>query len=138
MKIKVAELTGVQLDYWLAKSCGLDATLDARIGYVYMPKLPQWCDELTNEPQDWEPSTNPAQGQTIIEREHIATAPCRDPENGSVVWFAWVEGDDIARLECADGYFERSTAWHKDHGPTQLIAAMRAKVSSVYGDEVEV
>lgn len=120
MKIKVAELIGAELDYWVAKACGLNATLMADIGIVSIADEPQWYRQLANGCQNWAPSTDPAQGHTIIEREEIGIHPPGVSPHGE--WEAAVR---------------QHPDMYQATGPTALIAAMRAKVASVYGDEVE-
>lgn len=73
-------------------------------------------------------STNWEYGGLIIERERIYV--CFEP------WLSnrdhWEAGFDFAGDE-SGGY----TANHIAHGPTPLIAAMRAYVASKLGEEVE-
>ena len=66
-----------------------------------------------DERVDYTPSTNCAQGGPIIEREKIATAW------HITRWVAW-----------------RGVTEHP--GPTPLVAAMRCRVASELGDEVEI
>ena len=69
------------------------------------------------------PSTNWAQGGPIIERERIGVLPA---EMGWQAGKAWE-------------FFEsESFAYHREYGPTPLIAAMRCLVASRLGDEVDV
>jgi hypothetical protein len=56
--METSELTGAQLDYWVAKAEGLDPTVDAQPKYM--------------------PSTEWAQGGAIIEREKIMVAWSED------------------------------------------------------------
>jgi len=114
--MKTSELTGVALDWAVAK-CQPDDTLA-----VYF-------DEDTGEPlchddwpdnQEFKPSTDWAQGGTIIEREGISV----DRIGG-----AWTA--DIT--DSVGGYIE-----HTESGPTPLIAAMRCYVASKLGDTIEI
>ena len=114
--MKVSELDGALLDYWVARAEGIGVTWNhqgtpkAWIGRyiegVYAPYCPT---------TDWE------QGGPIIERESITVtdAISRDGEwsAGFVIWMP--DHDD----------------WK--HGPTPLVAAMRAYVASKIGDTVK-
>ena len=101
--MKTSELTGAALDWAVAKcEDGLDWD-DDRLCYV------------TEHGQDFEPSTNWAQGGPIIERERIGLR-----DDGGDGW-------------AADDYISATM-----HGPTPLIAAMRCYVASKLGDEVEI
>jgi hypothetical protein len=118
----VAELTGSQLDRWVARANG----------WTFGPphKLHEfdvWRDSAgkitgTIPAQAYEPSKNWDQGGPIIESEMIELSHDRD----------WRE----------DGQFGR--VWQGNHagygymdGDTPLIAAMRAYVASKFGAEVQ-
>ena len=104
MKVKTNELSGVQLDWTVAK-CE---------GYAEGPCGSFWTTE--DEPEDFKPSEDWAQGGPIIEREGISLDEMYDtPE-----WYA--------SMENTKGY----------RGPTPLVAAMRCFVASKLGEEVEV
>ncbi len=106
----VSELSGAELDYWVATAEGKDAYfendrcftafIDGNIKYYYV----------------YSPSTNPAQGWPIIEREKIG---CLFNEKERC-WFASRPKERITIQE----------------GETSLIAAMRCRVASVYGETV--
>ena len=108
--MKTSELTGAALDWAAAKAEGLTYWDDDRLCFA-------------NEPhgEDFEPSTDWAQGGPIIEREIDAIYRTRI-STGVVTWEAVAQGDS----ECM-GY-----------GETPLIAAMRCYVASKLGDEVDV
>jgi hypothetical protein len=138
--MKTAELTGAQLDYWVAKiegftlesvrdvglrtgvgGCGAWVMFGAdgfREGYIAEQGHE---DELCGDggPLFWSPSTNWEHGGPIIGRERISV----DAEEGGPRWTA--TKDDPAS-GCA--------YWWP--GPTPLIAAMRAYVHSVFGEKV--
>ena len=106
IKIKTSELSGVQLDWTVAK-CE---------GYAEGPCGSFWTTE--DEPEDFKPSTDWAQGGPIIERERIELVAVELGEE----WIArdyWKEFDEQS-------------------GPTPLVAAMRCYVASKLGDEVEI
>jgi hypothetical protein len=100
--MKTAELTGAALDWAVAIAEGNFFWDDDRLCHV------------TEHGQDFEPSTDWAQGGPIIEREGIALYLYGDAE-----WNA-----HAGRKESI--------------GPTPLIAAMRCYVASKLGDEVEI
>jgi len=107
--MKTSELTGITLDYAVAKCEGLDL-LESE-GWQYSD------DEGTRRP--YTPSTNWVQGGPIIEREKIRL-DC-----------AWSPGpwEGCCKI---DGV----TSWTE--GPTPLIAAMRCFVASKFGEEINI
>lgn len=96
--MKTSELAGSQLDFWVARAEGVDASTDSQLKFT--------------------PSTDWAQGGPIIEREKIMVA-----------WNAseWMAG--------VTNFVDRSEG-HLSKGPTALVAAMRAFVTSRLGDVV--
>lgn len=108
--MKTSELTGVALDWAVAKCEGLLA-----FGFR---KTDRFIVKLSDgELEEFCPSTYWAQGGLIIEREVIQLVRVGD------VWEAWVDADGV-------GVFHP--------GLTPLIAAMRCYVVSKLGDEVEI
>jgi len=101
MKIKTNELNGVQLDWAVAKADEQPHRIVS--GLLFIPGG-----------DNWNPSSNWAQGGPIIEREQIAL---------------FLNGDDEWTAE--DG-------WHRASGETPLVAAMRCYVANKLGDEVEI
>lgn len=115
--MKVSELTGALLDYWVAKACGY-APIKNETGHWYVG---------LDSAKVYSPSTNWAQGGPIIERERISIAAIGKTE---LEWFAEIGGAALdTGVEVGYGEFSET-------GPTPLIAAMRAYVASKYGDEV--
>ena len=106
--MKVADLTGEQLDYWVARAEGMDPAAASFVvpAHAY--------------------STEWAYGGPIIEREEIAIEPR-----------CWGKGDQwVANRQTNlydPGFSDEECPWT---GPTPLIAAMRAHVASVFGAEV--
>jgi hypothetical protein len=117
--MKTTELTGVALDWAVAKCEGSDSVA-AR--YYDEDDLPMCRDEVPH--MEWKPSTNWAQGGAIIEREEISIS--REFSSGRIEWAAWTPAPFRDDAE-AFGY-----------GETPLIAAMRCYVASKFGDEVEI
>jgi len=120
--MRTSKLQGAALDWAVAKC-------EYETGRIKMPAFAQ--KQATRvlvyhdggHPQAggiwFSPSTNWAQGGPIIEREKICTST--DERGG---WMAWIyDGLEMTYIE---------------HGPTQLIAAMRCYVASKLGDEVEI
>jgi hypothetical protein len=112
-KHRTSELTGPLLDAAVAMIEGY--TLDAD------------GDNLTvrepgGAPSKWAPSTDPAQGDRIIDRERIWTGWCDENSAWPGMWFAQF-GEDYPN--------------HQQIGPTRLIAAMRAFVESRLGASVD-
>ena len=107
--MKTSELTGVALDWAVAKCKGITLA-PHRGGWSYAAYSTDW-----------------AQGGPIIEREGIATSPT--PTH----WAAHIhEGERLVGGKVAFNWR------HKMTGPTPLIAAMRCFVASCFGDEVEI
>ncbi|MFM0503992.1 phage protein NinX family protein [Paraburkholderia caffeinilytica] len=107
--MKVSELKGELLDYWVARALGYASRDD-----VPSSLTGEWAENgFKNE---WQPSIDWAQGGPFIERERIELE-C----NSEGMWYA-------KRLE--DEYMRH------EEGATPLIAAMRAYVASKFGEEV--
>ena len=101
--MKTSALTGAALDWAAAKAEGLTYWDDDRLCFA-------------NEPhgEDFEPSTDWAQGGAIIERERI----CLIDQGGD--------------------YWQAMCGWRESFGDTPLEAAMRCYVASKLGDEIDV
>jgi len=109
MKIKVAELEGAKLDYWVAKA-----------GSVQLSQFPERAKQLIlPSGGKYSPSSKWSQGGPIIEREKIMLGPVE----------TW-----CAHLYTGDPSINYSVS---HEGKTPLIAAMRCFVSSKFGEEVE-
>jgi len=111
MKTKTQELTGAALDWAVAKCEGID--LFETEGWVYM--------EGTRAV--FRPSTDWRQGGPLIERERIA-----------VGFDSWDKEDSALAIWAACKY----NCGTEGYGPNPLIAAMRCRVASKLGDEVEI
>jgi len=115
--MKVSELEGPLLDYWVGAACSDELLAKLRATRAHKGHV--------NSALPWRPSTDWSQGGIILERMRIGfntwhgdwgasfTFPVRHPTNP-----------------------KRDPSHHWMKGPTPLIAAMRTYVSSVYGDEV--
>lgn len=125
--MKTAELTGAQLDYWVAKAEGFIKT---RSEYGDKPLL--WdtggaffrVDGPVGQLGDerWWPSTNWAHAGPIIERAGLCLLKT------AAGWEAgeYPEASGMACSFCGSG----------QSGPTPLIDAMRAFAASKFGEEV--
>jgi hypothetical protein len=111
--MQVVDLTGTQLDYWVAKAEAIELK--------YSDAMQQW--RVMDEPTEiwWQPHVDWSQAGPIIEREGIGffRAESPGPEYGDE---AWVASD--AHDACTY------------RGNTPLIAAMRAYIASKFGIEV--
>ena len=107
MEMKTSELTGAALDWAVAKCEGFKYEM-------YEHNRKKWENGL-HRPQHWQPSTDWAQGGTIIEREKIAL-------------------DFDGKKWCASNNHKPLA----NYGLTPLIAAMRCYVVSKLGDTVDV
>jgi hypothetical protein len=114
MKVKTSILNGVALDWAVATAEGHKAELDDN-------EVVSWKVILSNAYRlVWQPSTNWSQAGAIIERELITLDYNPLNPNEGRPWIATT----------------RSGA--EEYGATPLIAAMRAYVSSVFGDDVDI
>lgn len=113
--MKVSELSGALLDYWVAK-------VEGSSGPEYLFQDGAWHATDCGVPVFY--SRDVAQAWPIIDRELISTVAW---EKGA--WSAYVGRQDtyldVFRSDSADG-----------QGSTALIAAMRAYVRLKFGDEV--
>lgn len=112
--MKVSELSGAMLDYWVARAEGRNPA-PVKVGdrLVYAMDHGKGF-EVRRYSTDW------SQGGPIIEQEGIYFEPSNFERDGKV--FAYVDRNrDIVGGE---------------YGETRLIAAMRAYVANKFGDEV--
>ena len=121
--MKISELEGSELDYWVAKAEGLEPKIllhgDLKVCHI----VGEQDEEVTR--WDWYcPSSHWNKGGPIMDKEKIGTEHCPqvDPDHP---WIGWIgSSDDFP----ADQKFYPSD--------TSLIAAMRARVASKYGETV--
>ena len=109
--MKTSELTGPALDQMVRRLVNNDDALRSALGIFVADSR-------------FRPSTNWAQGGSIIEREKI---DCIADPNGKDVWMGQLYAARLAGNKVVRAY-----------GPTPLIAAMRCYVASKLGDEVDV
>ncbi|KPD17250.1 hypothetical protein ADM96_20275 [Burkholderia sp. ST111] len=115
--MKVSELSGALLDYWVAKAEG-------SCGTEYVVEDGQWsakdCGVRVYFSRTW------VQGGRVIERERIEITPWNDGEGG-VMWAATAFEQRALPLLSS-----QRSKW----GTTPLVAAMRCYVASKFGEEV--
>lgn len=127
--MKVTELSGAMLDYWVARANGWRrANFGAKQNVL--DEAGEWWSKrddvvLTVEVAEYTPSFDWSQGGPIIDRERINVC---EPDHSFGAHGA------ETRDWCA--FFSRANGCMQ-HGPTPLIAAMRAYVASKFGDTVE-
>ncbi|WP_186140063.1 phage protein NinX family protein [Burkholderia gladioli] len=123
--MKVADLAGAELDYWVARAEGYPLSCDWSQGDYIL--IGTGAGDL----EQFAPSTDWADGGPIIGREQISIWrydwTVSDPIN---TWFAATNG--------VHGWDDGSIVGvgKESCGETALIAAMRAYVASRFGDEV--
>lgn len=118
--VKVSELSGVALDWAVAKCEGKNGILhDDGITRCIVIASIYGVYKGT-----WKPSTDPALSQPIMEREKI---DCIADPNGKDVWMGQLYATRLAGNKVIRAY-----------GPTMLIAAMRCYVASKFGEEIEI
>ena len=109
--MKVSELAGAKLDYWVARAEGANDTFKMFKRHYDDPDF-----------VNYKPSSDWSQGGPIIEREQL-----------------WLTGPYRSRKEwkCGDGKkADWDYAQSEYHGATPLEAAMRCLVASKFGNEV--
>lgn len=114
MKVKTSVINGFALDWAVATAEGYKAELDHN-------EVVSWKIILSNAYRlVWEPSINWSQAGVIIERENISL--------------------DYRPTEHAEGrpWIATLPSGAEEKGATALIAAMRAYVSSVLGDNIDI
>ena len=109
--MKVSELEGRILDYEVWK---IDGYVE---GIKHLPDMPEY----------YSPSTNWDQGGPIIEREKMWITF----DNNNEHW------DAAIAVSFKETPYGRALSYKHGSAPTPLIAAMRAYVSTKYGDEVD-
>lgn len=116
--MKTAELTGDQLDYWVAKALGSwDSEHEFRVTLAGHPVLIVPAISIDDNAEAFTPSTLWAHGGPVIERARVSVQTWPDH------WAALYYGNSWAVQGIGQG-------------PTALIAAMRAIVAGSYGIEV--
>ena len=130
MKVKTSELIGPALDWMVAVSLGGTGLRYDTFGtwWFTLNGKDRALSSGWSEAQNFNPSTNWAQGGRLIDREKLcvgyqhqldpAYVPLLDP--ATICWARTTAG----------GYLK--------YGPTPLIAAMRCLIASKLGDEVDV
>jgi hypothetical protein len=109
--MKTAELTGAQLDYWVAKAESVPVYPDSLEG------------EMWHGNREYRPSRDWSVAGPIIERERIKIWPQHD-------------GTWAAQTPQLQVQSKQDVPWWIGFGITPMIAAMRAFVASKFGDEV--
>lgn len=136
--VKVATLSGRDLDDWVAKAEGwviLQQYAPESGGMWFLPYEAPNARGATGETQytrkSWRPSEQWLQAGPIIEREIIQLVPVRP---GGKTWHAVIthgiteQENGMPNLSGIRSY--------RGQGPTPLVAAMRAYVASKFGDQV--
>ena len=144
MKIKTSELTGLALDWAVAKASerlGAWRRDASRPGVsildIDFDEHGELCEYVPGSRRDpykpWRPSTDWSQGGPIKEREGIATR-----RHSSGTWYAMLSNDlgDGERAQWNEFTWNSWRTLFK--GDSELQAAMRCFVASKLGDEVDV
>lgn len=131
MKIKTQTLIGPALRYAVALAEGHTPVIEPdAIGVL---SIYLGTGRGTRLPGAYEPDTNESQGGPIIDREFIEVSPWNTEEDPARAPFPYKATDWRARTLRQVMYDGEGTV-----GPTRLVAAMRCRVQSVLGDEVDV
>lgn len=125
--MKTNELTGAALDWAVAKCFYIDRAFEPTEGKttVRVLRTPENTGEYHSDWFMFRPSTDWAQGGTIIEQEGISTAKLEETLPDALAphpacWSGHIDGVFVS------------------YGPTPLIAAMRCYVSSKLGYNVDI
>lgn len=137
--MQTADLIGADLDYWVATALNMPgACVGASCAYVTNSSM---------EAMSFSPSTNFAQGGPLLESNQIFIDPPHDMHvyGGSRAgwhnekdWMCTVSARVRVYWRADDdrkGFLKQGRVG-RGKGPTLLIAAMRAIVTSVYGEQV--
>lgn len=141
--MQTADLIGVDLDYWVAKALGLPLSSESRQdGFL---RIGSGSDNDLQRP--FCPSTDFAHGGPLLESNQIFIDPPHDMHVHGGSRAGWHSEKDwmctvSARVRVywranddREGLLKRGRVG-RGKGPTLLIAAMRAIVTSVYGEQV--
>ena len=123
--MKTSELTGAALDWAVAKCEGKN------LPKYQIPGTPCAINVSPGGHENYQPSTDWAQGGPIIDREELSVEPLYTA-GGLDCWQAY--GHNL-RYDDHGNYIQGSD--NRQYGPTPLIAAMRCYVASKLGDEIE-
>ena len=120
--MKVSELEGTRLDFWVARADGYgESFIDGLDGCCYLNEQ-RYADSCM-----FMPSTNWQQGGELIEKYEIDIAfGMGTPKYEGMV--------TALKHDVPNPDFYNHGMWF---GKTPLIAAMRCIVASVYGDEIK-
>lgn len=122
--MKVSELSGVDLDYWVAQAEGHRVRVAGDLVVFYEGGDDSGLKERRGP--IFSPSTDWRDGGPIIEREGIV-----------LLNYSYERGTSCAFLIGADSYIDVHGSDPESAGPTHLIAAMRAYVTLKFGEEVQ-
>lgn len=128
--MKTSELEGAALDAAVAKAEGIEVVAREEGG------LSRW-DQDHGHWRGWNPSTDWRDGGPIIEREVITLVASSEFDGkGPLGWSASV-GPYSSYIDEQLPFSSYDNDPPVGHGATPLIAAMRAYVTSQFGDEVD-
>ena len=119
IKKQISQLKGAQLDWAVAKACGIDGaeilkdqgTYCCFISWPHFPGQKDYC-----------PSSDWSTGGPLIERAEITLNTACGTRADGTTGFIW----------------EAEMSFASNHGDTPLVAAMRAFVHANLGNEIEV
>lgn len=145
--MKVADLTGPLLAYWVAKCEGIEEKFGVKL-YVAEPCLYKETPQGGGEPYHYRPDSDWNTGGYIIQKDQIFLEPPHDvhrstfKDDGTPIgvwvtyenWHATVSSRTRTYPNPVSSLLPGCVG--RGEGTTALIAAMRAKVASHYGEEV--
>jgi hypothetical protein len=121
--MKVSELQGALLDYWVGRATQMDVKLDGdgtiQNRQVCWSSVNPWNGADMPSCDRYSPSAWWTHGGPVIERHRIMVTWVSGDTDDDVLWHA--TADEYATVHCAE---------------SPLVAAMRSLVASRYGEEV--
>lgn len=137
MKIKTSELSGIALDWAVAKCEGLPIRHDpmnfgpafAEGGFwIWDERGPIGKRDYRLIGRQYSPSNNWSQGGPIIERGQLCVGYKHQPDPNHA---PLLDSETICWARTTSG-------GHLSYGPTPLVAAMRCFCQAKFGDEIEI
>lgn len=126
--MKVSELQGGWLDYWVARAVGKTVNAGSHTGLISVRDDSMFCgyigqhaDSRYPATPQWSPSTNWAQGGPLMDKFHA-----------SLYHF-----ESLKQWKAVIGPSESNDATAREFGESALLALCRAVVAWKFGEEVD-
>lgn len=130
--VKVSELEGAQLDYWVGRAGGISPRIVDGRCVIDLPRDPLIGPDFVS----YEPSRHWIGDGPIIEREGMMLMYCPPIVKYQEPGFWSADMDSKVKRLTNPEAGEQMANLASGVGPTPLVAAMRTFVASKFGDEV--